>query len=452
MSTHFSQSANGRVLKLVTIDQRDEAVTALSPDNQVLAANFKAGAGQVVLLPGGGDCAALYGMGAGKDAFAMGSAAMSLPEGDWEIHDLPDSVDPTLASVAWALGGYKFSRFKSTDREPARLILPAAADDAEAQAIVDAVFLTRDLINSPADVMGPAGLEAEFRKLAETHAAKVKVTTGQALLDDNYPMIHAVGRAAHEEPRLLELEWGNPDHPRIAVVGKGVTFDSGGLDIKAAQYMRLMKKDMGGGANAMGLASMIMAAKLPVYLHLLVPAVENAISAGAMRPGDILPSRKGLTVEVDNTDAEGRLVLADALARATEEDCEMVLDFATLTGAARVALGAELAPFYTDNDALAAQFTASGTEVSDPLWRMPLWDGYDKEIEGGISDLVNAAAIPMAGSITAALFLRRFVGDANWTHFDIFGWNPKDRPGRQKGGEMLAVRAVYQTLKNRFVH
>jgi leucyl aminopeptidase len=300
--------------------------------------------------------------------------------------------------------------------------------------------------------MGPAGLEAEFRKLAETHAAKVKVTTGQALLDDNYPMIHAVGRAAHEEPRLLELEWGNPDHPRIAVVGKGVTFDSGGLDIKAAQYMRLMKKDMGGGANAMGLASMIMAAKLPVYLHLLVPAVENAISAGAMRPGDILPSRKGLTVEVDNTDAEGRLVLADALARATEEDCEMVLDFATLTGAARVALGAELAPFYTDNDALAAQFTASGTEVSDPLWRMPLWDGYDKEIEGGISDLVNAAAIPMAGSITAALFLRRFVGDANWTHFDIFGWNPKDRPGRQKGGEMLAVRAVYQTLKNRFVH
>ena len=452
MTTTFSRSATGRVLKLVTIAQRDDVVAALAENNRALASNFKARPGQIVLLPDGGECGALYGIGKGNDAFALGSAAMALPEGDWEIQALPDSLDPTLASIAWVLGGYKFTRFKPADREPARLVLPASADAAEANTIVDAVFLTRDLINSPADVMGPAGLEAEFRKLAQTHNATVRVTTGQALLDNNYPMIHAVGRAAHEEPRLLELEWGNRDHPRIAVVGKGVTFDSGGLDIKAAQYMRFMKKDMGGGANAMGLASMIMAAKLPVYLHLLVPAVENAISAGAMRPGDILPSRKGLTVEVDNTDAEGRLVLADALARATEEDCEMVLDFATLTGAARVALGAELAPFYTDNDELAAQFTAAGTKVSDPLWRMPLWDGYDREIEGDISDLVNSAAIPMAGSITAALFLRRFVGDANWTHFDIFGWNPKDRPGRQKGGEMLAVRAVYQSLKDRFVH
>ena len=450
MSNIFSDSTNAKTVRLVTLDQCEGVVSSLPDEQQALAANFKAKPGQMVLLPSGGEVDALFGMGKGQDAFALGTAALTLPEGDWEVSGLPETINPTLASTAWAMGGYQFTRFKSADRDAARLVLPEGADGEDASNIAKGVMLTRDLINSPADVMGPDGLEAAFRELAETHRAKTLVTKGDDLLKKNYPMIHAVGRAAGEAPRLLELEWGEKDHPRIAIVGKGVTFDTGGLDIKASQYMRLMKKDMGGAANAMGLAAMIMTAKLPIRLHLLVPTVENAISAGAMRPGDILTSRKGLTVEVDNTDAEGRLVLADALTRAIEETCEMVLDFATLTGAARVALGPELAPFYTDDDDLASDLTQSGTQVSDALWRMPLWDGYEGDIDGDIADIVNSASLPMAGSITAALFLRRFVGDANWVHFDIFGWNMRDRPGRPKGGEMLATRAVYQTLKDRF--
>jgi len=450
MSKIFSDSQKAKTLRLVTLDQCEGVVSGLPEGQKALAANFKAKPGQMVLLPTGGEADALFGMGKGDDAFALGKAALSLPEGEWCIDALPKAIDPTLAATAWAMGGYQFTRFKSASREPARLVLPDEADGDDAKNIAQGVLLTRDLINSPADIMGPDGLEVAFREMADAHGAKVLVTKGEALLKNNFPMIHAVGRAAAEAPRLLELEWGNKDHPRIAIVGKGVTFDTGGLDIKASQYMRLMKKDMGGAANAMGLASMIMTAKMPVRLHLLVPAVENAISAGAMRPGDILTSRQGLTVEVDNTDAEGRLVLADALTKATEEDCELVLDFATLTGAARVALGPELAPFYTDNDELASDFTRSGSEVSDALWRMPLWDGYEADIDGDIADIVNSASLPMAGSITAALFLRRFVGDANWVHFDIFGWNMRDRPGRPKGGEMLATRAVYQSLKKRF--
>jgi leucyl aminopeptidase len=450
MTALIQTAPNARMLRLVGEADAAAVIADLPADQRGLGAGFKGKPGQIVLLPDGGEASALLGIGSGKDAFVLGAAPLTLPEGDWQIEALPAAMDATLATTAWGLGSYSFTTYKPAPREAARLVAPEGADLEEARSIVRAVHLTRDLVNTPADRMGPEGLEAAFRALAETFGATVRVTRGDDLLAQNYPMIHAVGRAAGEAPRLLELEWGEADHPRVAIVGKGVCFDSGGLDIKAAQFMRLMKKDMGGAANAMGLARMIMAGKLPVRLHLLVPAVENAIGADAFRPGDILDSRKGLTVEIDNTDAEGRLVLGDALARATEEPCDLLLDFATLTGAARVALGPEVAPFYTDDDGVAEALAKCAGAVSDPVWRMPLWDGYESEMDGEISDLVNSAATPMAGSITAALFLRRFVGDARWVHFDIFAWNPKPRPGRPKGGDMHAARAVYQMLKERF--
>ena len=450
MTAIFASSEEASVLRLVAGADYERAVEALPSALRPLAAGFEGKPGQAVSFPAGHEVDAWLGIGDGRDAFALGAAAKTLAEGAWRIEALPGTWDATLAATAWVLGGYSFTLYKSQTRAPARLVPPQGADAAEAEAIVRSVVLTRDLVNTPADRMGPEGLEIAFRELADGFGARVNVARGDDLLAQNYPMIHAVGRAAAEAPRLLELEWGEPEHPRVAIVGKGVCFDSGGLDLKAAQYMRLMKKDMGGAANAMGLARMIMAAKLPVRLHLLVPAVENAVGAGAFRPGDILTSRKGLTVEVDNTDAEGRLVLADALARATEEKTDLLLDFATLTGAARVALGPEVAPFYTDDDALAADLAKAASAVADPVWRMPLWNGYETDIDGEISDIVNSTVMPMAGSITAALFLRRFVGEAKWMHFDIFAWNPKDRPGRPKGGDMHAARAVYQMLKERF--
>ena len=450
MTSIFASDGTALTLRLVTREDRDRQVEALPAEQRALAAAFEGKPGQVVRFPSGGETDAWVGIGDGTDIFALGAAPKALAGGTWRIDALPDGWDPTLAATVWGMGSYAFTLYKPAEREPASLVLPDGADGEEAAAVARSVALTRDLVNTPADRMGPEGLENAFRELAEAFDATVRVVRGDDLLAQNYPMIHAVGRAAGEAPRLLELEWGDESHPRVAVVGKGVCFDSGGLDLKSAQFMRLMKKDMGGAANAMGLARMIMAAKLPVRLHLLVPAVENAVGAGAFRPGDVLTSRKGLTVEVDNTDAEGRLVLADALARATEEDVSLLLDFATLTGAARVAMGPEIAPFYTDDDTLAADLAGAALTVSDPVWRMPLWNGYETDIDGEISDIVNSTAMPMAGSITAGLFLRRFVGDATWMHFDIFAWNPKDRPGRPKGGDMHAVRAVYQMLKERF--
>tara|TARA_R110002072_G_scaffold20221_1_gene73858 strand:+ start:3940 stop:5298 length:1359 start_codon:yes stop_codon:yes gene_type:complete len=452
MKSFFSSSATARTVRLVSLARLDEVIAQLPLAERPLAAGFAAKPGQIVLLPSDSICGALFGIGNGEDAFALGAAAFGLPEGDWQIDEMPEALNPGLVSLAWALGSYRFTLFKAAERAPARLVPPAGTDINEIASIASAVMLTRDLVNSPADIMGPDGLEAAFRKLGKLHGAKLTVTKGDALLKQNYPMIHAVGRAAGEAPRLLELEWGDPAHPRLALVGKGVCFDSGGLDLKPAAGMRWMKKDMGGAANAMGLAQLVMAAKLPVRLHVLVPAVENAVGADAFRPGDILVSRQGITVEIDNTDAEGRLVLGDALSRAVEDKPDLLIDFATLTGAARVALGPEVMPFYTDDEALASEIAAAGTAVADPLWRMPLWDGYEREIEGEISDIVNSAAMPLAGSITAALFLRRFVGSSKWVHFDIFGWNLKDRPGRPKGGEMQGARAVYQMLKQRFVH
>jgi leucyl aminopeptidase len=448
-----SPSDFARTARLVKASDLDSELSRLSDSSaaHARASGFEAGPGQVVMLPGEAGLDALVGAGSGQSPFDAAGAALALPEGDWAYDGLPEGWDATQTAIAFALGGYQFTRYKSPKRAPARLVTAQDCDVAEAERVAKGVMLTRDLINTPAGDMLPSHLEAEARKLADAHGASVTVTTGDALLEHNYPMIHAVGRAATDAPRLIEFEWGDESHPRLALVGKGVCFDSGGLDIKPADGMLLMKKDMGGSATVLGLAAMIMDAKLPVRLHVLIPAVENAIAGNAFRPGDILTSRKGLTVEVGNTDAEGRLVLADAITKACESDPELLIDMATLTGAARVAMGPDVAPFYTDVDAIAEGVVEAGESVDDPVWRLPLWNRYDEWLDSPIADLSSTGSGRFAGSITAGLFLRRFGSDAKeWAHFDIFGWTPAARPGRPQGGEMLAGRAVYTYLKTRF--
>jgi len=375
----------------------------------------------------------------------------ALPEGRYR---LADGGDPGPAALGWLLAQHRFERYKSSpDPSPARVLLtpdPAAIEPTIR--LAEATALVRDLVDTPAADMGPAELEDAARALAKRHGATVTVTLGDAL-DQGYPMIAAVGSGAERAraPRLIELSWGRDEHPRIAIIGKGVCFDSGGLDIKPASGMRLMKKDMGGAAHALALAGLVMAERLPVRLHLLVPAVENSVSATAFRPGDILASRHGLTVEIDNTDAEGRLVLGDALARAAEDKPELILDFATLTGAARVALGPDLPATFANDEQLATDLIAAAKDVTDPIWRLPLWDGYDEMLKSDLADLANAADSPFAGSITAALFLRRFVPEGTpWAHFDTFAWRPSPRPGRPKGGEAMGLRAAHAMLQARF--
>jgi len=373
-----------------------------------------------------------------------------LPEGTYRLKD----GEVGTAGLGWLLAQYRFERYTKPDKgNEGRVLLssdPAAIE--ETVRLAQATAWVRDLVNLGSSDMGPGELEAEAEGLAKKHDATLTVTRGDAL-ETGYPMIHAVGRAAakHRAPRLIELEWGNPKHPRVAVIGKGVCFDSGGLDIKPASGMRLMKKDMGGAAHALGLASLIMAARLPVRLHLLIPAVENAISADAFRPGDVLKTRKGLTVENTNTDAEGRLVLGDALTRAAEDKPELVIDYATLTGAARVALGPDLPATFVNDEALASELLAAGTAVFDPLWRMPLWDGYDEYLKSDIADLVNSSDNGYAGATVAALFLRRFVPEgALWAHFDTFAWRPTAKPARSKGGDAYGLRAAWAMLKARY--
>ena len=449
MTEYFApKDAKARPARIVTSAALD-AVKSEFP--HAARTGFRAEPGEVLVLPGEAATGALIGAGEARSPFDAAGAATGLPEGDWRIEALPGGWDATQAQIALALGGYAFTRYREPARTPARFAPLEGADMDEARRVVRAACLTRDLVNTPAGDLLPSHLEDTARTLARSHDATVRVVTGEDLVKQNYPMIHAVGRASADAPRLIELEWGEPSHPRVALVGKGVCFDSGGLDIKPSSGMRLMKKDMGGAANVLGLAQMIMDARLPVRLHLLVPAVENAISGNAFRPGDILTSRKGLTVEIGNTDAEGRLVLADAITRACEDDPELLIDMATLTGAARVALGPEVMPFYTGDEELASAVLEASKAVDDPLWRMPLWDGYDSWMDGEISDLNNAADSSFAGSVTAALFLRRFAREAkSWIHFDIFAWNPKSRPGRPAGGEMMGARALYHHLKQRF--
>ncbi|MDQ0837503.1 leucyl aminopeptidase family protein [Sphingomonas faeni] len=379
----------------------------------------------------------------------IASLGASLPAGSYRLAEGPVGA----AGLGWMLAQHQFTRYVKPDATGPRILLAAdAAHIDETVRLVEATALVRDLVNTGASDMGPADLEAAAEALAKRYGATVTTTRGDALATA-YPMIHAVGQAASKDraPRLIELEWGDPSHPRIALVGKGVTFDTGGLDIKPSAGMRLMKKDMGGGAHALALASLVMAAKLPVRLHLLIPAVENSIAGNAFRPGDVLATRKGLTVENTNTDAEGRLVLGDALTKAGESNPELILDFATLTGAARVALGPDLPPLFTDDESLAADLLAAGIAEGDQMWRLPLWNGYDEMLKSDVADMVNAPEGGFAGAVTAALFLRRFVPKgAAWAHLDVFAWRPSAKPGRPKGGEAYALRAAFAMLAKRY--
>jgi leucyl aminopeptidase len=413
------------------------------------AAGFSGDAGRTLLVPGenGALAGALFGHGDGM--LALGALARALPEGDWHFASRP--ADPDLAGLALQLGGYVFTRYGKKPGRALRFVLPEGADAARVERLAAGAMLARDLVNTPTSDMGPEALEKAVRSLARAHKATVAVAKGDDLLKKNFPMIHAVGRASAEAPRLIDLTWGPKGAPKVTLVGKGVCFDTGGLDIKPASGMLLMKKDMGGAANVLGLASMIMAAGLKVRLRVLIPAVENSISANAFRPGDVLVSRKGLTVEIGNTDAEGRLVLADALALADEETPELLVDMATLTGAARVALGPDLVPFYTHDDALAGDLAAASVAVEDPLWRMPLWKPYEAKLSSNVADMNNVTADAFAGSVTAALFLGRFVAKAkSWAHFDIFAWNPADRPHGLAGGEAQAIRALEKVISGRY--
>ena len=375
-----------------------------------------------------------------------------LPDGSYRLAE----GTPGKAALGWLLAHHRFDTFQSKKDEPERgpriLVTPEAAAIGPTARVAEATALVRDLVNTPALELGPAELEQAVRNRLSGTNAEIRVTSGEDLRK-GYPLIAAVGGAAEPSraPRLIEAEWGNPEHPRIAVVGKGVCFDSGGLDIKPANGMRLMKKDMGGAAHALALAWLVASARLPVRLHLLIPAVENSVSGSAIRPGDIVRSRKGLNVEIDNTDAEGRLILADALARASEEKPAMILDFATLTGAARVALGPDLPALFASDDALAQEIEGAAKEVEDPLWRMPLWDAYDEMLKSDIADLANASGSPMAGAVVAAMFMKRFVPEsAPWAHLDTYAWRENAKPGRPKGGDALGLRAAFAALQRNY--
>ncbi|TPM92796.1 M17 family metallopeptidase [Mesorhizobium sp. B2-1-3A] len=436
---------------LVARDGLEAAGLAPSTIAWARANGFSGEAGRTLAVPGqnGALAGALFGIGDGEGALALGVLSKNLPEGDWHFAATP--AEPELAAIALALGGYVFTRYGKKSGKALRFDLPAGADAGRVRRIADGVFLTRDLVNTPTSDMGPEDLEMAVRTLAGVHKAEVFVIKGDDLLAQNFPMIHAVGRASTGAPRLIDMTWGSKAAPKVTLVGKGVCFDTGGLDIKPSSGMLLMKKDMGGAANVLGLASMIMAAGLNVRLRVLIPAVENSIAGNAFRPGDVLASRKGITVEIGNTDAEGRLVLGDALALADDEEPQLLVDMATLTGAARVALGPDLPPFYTGDEALASDLAAASAAVEDPLWRMPLWRPYDAKLSSKIADINNVTTDGFAGSITAALFLKRFVEKtASWAHFDIFAWNPADRPHGPAGGEAQGIRALERIISNRF--
>lgn len=413
-------------------------------------AGYRAEAGSVLLIPSqaGHLGGALFGLGKNpsESPFLTGKLARALPAGDWHIETAP--LTANRLALGFGLGSYRFDRYKS-EREPGpALLIPRDADATDIKRQLAGVFLARDLINTPTNDMGPDELEAVLRGLATHYKADVAVIAGDELLAQNFPLIHTVGRASASAPRLLDMRWGKKGHRKVTLVGKGVCFDTGGLDIKPSASMLLMKKDMGGAANVLGLALMIMDAKLKIDLRVLVPAVENSISGNAFRPGDIYRSRKGLTVQIDNTDAEGRLILADALALAGEDDPDLIIDMATLTGAARVALGPDLPPFFTESRTLAHDIEESSIETDDPVWRLPLYKGYEKDVRARIADLTNAPSGGMAGAITAALFLKRFVSDPEkWLHFDIYGWASSERPHSPVGGEAQAIRALYHYLR-----
>ncbi len=416
------------------------------------ACAYEPTAGRILIVPtetgelGGVLCGLAPKTAPNRDPFLPGRLVAAVPPGVYRFANAPH--DPTLATLAWELAAYRFDRYKKDRHQLPQLCPPQDVDFAKIARIAAAVALGRDLINTPANDLGPDELESAAVAVATRFQASVSVLTGCALLAANFPLIHVVGRAAEQAPRLVDISWGDPRAPKVTLVGKGVCFDTGGLDIKPESAMQLMKKDMGGAATALALAHMIMSSALPVRLRVLLPIVENAISSAAMRPGDVYPSRKGISVEIGNTDAEGRLILADALALADEEAPDLLVDFATLTGAARVALGPDLPAFYTMDETFARQIATHAERVFDPVWRMPLWDPYDKLLDGKVADLSNISASPFAGSITAALFLRRFVERAKaWAHFDIYAWTPAEQSARPEGGEIQVARLLFDLIE-----
>ncbi|EKV30357.1 Peptidase B [Caenispirillum salinarum AK4] len=433
----------------------------------VETAGFKAEAGAHLMLPDaeGGAARVLAGLGDGSDPWALAALPTALPRVDYRLDPAPEGDQAFWACFAWEMGAYSFTRYKSntaaagvgSDGEPsgpsrpARLAWPDTADREAVTRAVAGTTLVRDLINTPASDMGPEELEDAARVLADAHGATMDVIVGEDLERANYPAIYAVGKGSARPPRLIDIRWGREDAPRVTLVGKGVCFDSGGYDLKPSAGMKLMKKDMGGAANTLGLARMIMMAGLDVRLRLLIPAVENMVSGTAYRPQDVLRTRKGLTVEIGNTDAEGRVVLCDALAEADSEQPDLLVDCATLTGAARVALGPEIAVYFANDDALAADIECHAGAWRDPVWRLPLWAPYRKMLDSKTADINNAGEGGFAGAITAALYLKEFVSDSTrWAHFDIYGWNPAGRPGRPAGGEAFALRALYALVADRF--
>ena len=446
-------------LYLITTAQLDDALNALddAARNWVELHGFKGKLGQIALVPDGeGNVSeALFGWGTAKERakrrFALGDFAAKAPEGVYEIQSELRKDEAEEAALGWLLSGYRYTDYKEATEQKAQLVAPENIDPNRLKVIAAGVSAARDLINTPANDMGPTKLEAAAKELAEAHDAEFTSIVGEELLAQNFPMIHTVGRASADAPRLLDMRWGDEDAPKVTLVGKGVCFDTGGLNLKTAVGMRQMKKDMGGAANILALAHMIMAAGLPVRLRVLIPAVENAVAGNAFRPGDILPTRKGLTVEIGNTDAEGRLVLSDAIAYASEEEPEMMIDMATLTGAARIAMGLDIAPVFCNDDELTADIVEGGQLARDPVWPMPLWDPYDDDLKSTHADIDNAPPGGVGGAITAALFLRRFVGEGiSWAHFDIMAWNNTTKPGRPKGGECVTARACFAMLEKRY--
>ncbi|MCA1510828.1 leucyl aminopeptidase family protein [Bradyrhizobium sp. NBAIM01] len=456
MPSVFETSSTATPITFVTKSSWDQVAETLPPAQRQFAraSAFAAKPGSYLALPAtdGTIAQVLFGLeeedARSRDLFRPGALPGLLPPGTYRFANAPH--DARLAALAFALGCYRFARYRKADRPEIRLVPPDSVDAAEIERIADAAMLARDLINTPSNDMGPDELAAAAQALATEFGASFSCTVGEELAK-NFPLIHAVGMASSRAPRLIDIVWGDPDHPKVTLVGKGVCFDTGGLDLKPSSGMLIMKKDMGGAANVLALARMVMDAKLKLRLRVLIPAVENAIAGNAFRPLDIFTSRKGITVEIGNTDAEGRLVLADALALADEEKPDLLIDLGTLTGAARVALGPDLPPFYTHDETLAADLARCAMRENDPLWRMPLWPPYDAWLDSKAATITNAPSGGFAGSITCALFLQRFVEHAkSWLHVDIYGWTPSAKPARPEGGECQAARAIYALLSERY--
>ncbi len=429
---------------------------SVSDRGWVTTHDFTGKAGTVLMLPGkdGMPSEALIGVGddaSMKTPWVWGGFSTKLPVGRYQIGGTLKAGVAEAAALGWALGAYHFSRYAKKSGGIRGLVMPKGVNKPQIINQAKAIYLTRDLINTPASDMGPAELASAARALAKEFKAKFKTITGAALLKQNYPMIHTVGRASVREPRLIDMAWGKPGAPKVTLVGKGVCFDSGGLDIKPASAMLTMKKDMGGSAQVLGLAQLIMGANLPVRLRVLIPAVENSIDGNAFRPLDVLSTRNGMTVEVGNTDAEGRLVLGDAITEAVSEKPELLIDFATLTGAARVAVGTEIAAYFTDDEALSKDIEKASSATQDPCWRLPLHAGYRRMLESKVADISSTGSGPFGGATTAALFLKEFVGtETSWVHFDIMAWNQSTRPGRPEGGEAMGVMTMFEVIKKRF--